>query len=115
MNVAAIRTGAIVLGGATLAGAVVGGGIGAVHALKHEGVDGQLSRQEGRDTFANAIIGAGIGAAAGVAVLGARSLVPVLQRVPVMGAMKPGMLVAAGGGAGAAAAGVGSLAHHALD
>ncbi len=115
MNMNAIKFGAAVIGGATLGGAVLGGGVGAVKALKNDGVDNQYARQEMRDTIANAIIGAGIGAAAGVGMLAARKFVPILGNIPLAGTLPAPLLIAAGVGGGAAAAGVGTLAHHALD
>lgn len=114
MSLGAIGTNAMIIGGAALGGAVIGGGTGAVLALKRDGIDNQYARQEGRDTIANAIIGAGLGAAAGVALLAGRSVMPVLNKVPVF-AMSPAMTIGAGAGLGAAAAGVGSLAYHAFD
>lgn len=110
----AIGRNAMIIGGAALGGAVIGSGTGAVMALKREGIDNQYARQEGRDTIANAIIGAGLGATAGVALITGRKFVPLLNKVPVF-AMSPAMTIGAGAGFGAAAAGVGSLAFHALD
>lgn len=114
MNLGAIGHNAMIIGGAALGGAVIGGGTGAVMALKREGIDNQYARQEGRDTVANAIIGAGLGAAAGVLLLAGRSAIPALNKVPVF-SMSPAMTIGAGTGLGAAAAGVGSLAFHAFD
>lgn len=115
MNLAAIPRGAMIFGGAVLGGAVIGGGIGAVKTLKHEGTDGTFSKQDGRDTLANVIIGAGVGAAAGVALLGAKKLVPALNRIPVLGAAGPVASIGLGMGVGAAGLGAFSLATNALD
>lgn len=110
----AIGRNAMIIGGAALGGAVIGGGTGLVTSLKQEGIDNRYARQEGRDTIANAVIGAGLGAVAGVALLAGRNVVPVLNKVPLF-SMSPAMTIGAGAGFGAAAAGVGSLAFHAFD
>jgi hypothetical protein len=115
MNLAAIPRSAMFVGGAILGGAVIGGGIGAVQSLKQDGVDNQLSRQEKRDAIANAIIGAGVGAAAGVALIGARNLVPALGNVPILGTASIPATIGLGLGIGSAGAGAWSLAKHALD
>lgn len=115
MNFAAIPRGAMIFGGAVLGGAVIGGGIGAVKSLKGEGVDNAFSRQDGRDTLANVIVGAGVGAAAGVALLGAKKLVPALGALPIVGQAGPVASIGLGMGVGAAGLGAFTLARNALD
>ena len=115
MNLAAIPRGAMILGGAMLGGAALGAGIGAVQSLRQEGVDNQFSRQEGRDTLANVIVGAGVGAAAGVALLGAKKLVPALGALPILGQAGPVATLGLGMGVGAAGLGAYTLARNALN
>ena len=115
MDFAAIPRGAMIFGGAVLGGAVIGGGIGAVRSLKAEGTDGTFSKQDGRDTLANVIIGAGVGAAAGVALLGAKKLVPALGSLPIIGQANTWQSVGLGMGVGAAGLGAYTLAANALD
>lgn len=115
MNLPGVARSAMIFGGAVLGGAVVGAGAGAVRALKSEGVDNAFSRQEGRDTLANVIIGAGAGALAGVALLGARKVIPAMGALPILGQVGTVGAISLGLGVGAAGYGAYTVAGHMLD
>jgi hypothetical protein len=96
MQLTNIGRAAIVIGGAS----VIGGGIGAVKALKADGGFG-VTKQEGRSALADVLIGAGAGALAGIGLLGLRSVAPITSRAPFLGALSGpalfGTTIAAGG------------------
>jgi hypothetical protein len=88
MQLTNIGRAAIVIGGAT----VVGGGFGAVKALKSDGGFG-VSKQEGRSALADVLIGAGAGALAGIGLLGLRNVAPITSRAPFLGALNAPSLI----------------------
>lgn len=111
MNLSAIRSTAMLAGGAVAGGAIIGGGIGAVQALRQEPSGDGLTTMEKRSVLANAIVGAGVGAVAGVALLGARNLV----KIPALTGLKTPGMIALGMGTGAAGLGAWTLGRSAFD
>ena len=70
---------------------------------------------DGRDPLLDLVVGAGVGAAAGVALLGAKKLVPALGKLPILGQAGPIATLGLGMGVGAAGLGAYTLARNALD
>jgi hypothetical protein len=107
MNLAALKSGAILAGVTVGGGAVVGAGIGLVSSLNSEPTPASsgLTSMEKRSTLANTIIGAGVGALGGVALLGAKKIFTInaLRGVPMPA------LLALSAGTGAAAYGAYTL------
>lgn len=111
----AIPAGMKVIAGTVLGSAVIGGGVGAVQALRQEPSDDGISRTEKRNVLANAIVGAGIGAAAGVGIMGLRKVVPAMGSLPVIGAMSGVQALTLGAATGAVSVGAFGAAKALLD
>ncbi|MEO6866564.1 MAG: hypothetical protein ABI200_00925 [Gaiellales bacterium] len=107
MNLGALKSGAMLAGVTIGAGAVIGGGLGAVRSLKSEPDPTQagFTQMEKRGALANVISGAAVGALGGVALIGAKKVVnlPALKQLSL-----PAML-GLGAATGAAAFGAHSV------
>lgn len=113
MDLGRIGAGMKLAGAVIGTGAIIGGGAGAVRALRSvpDADASGVTRMERRSVAADAVIGGLAGAVTGVAMIGGKRFVAVTA----LKALSPGMMLGLGAATGAAAYGAHSLARVSLN